>query len=188
MGHSAKVFFILLAAALLGACAKQPTAPTDVGGGYPIAPTSVLPQGGATGFPYPPPTPMLSSPKTTVEPYPVSSEMYKVPITPIPGDEKMIQGTVFIEGSDIITMESFPPQFAIAISGNLPTPCHQLRSKVSGPDDQNRISVEVFTLTNPDEMCIQVLKPFEAVIPLGNYPSGKYTIWLNGKQVGEINP
>lgn len=187
MTHLARILLLLLTFALLSACAEPSGMPTEPGVAYPLAPT-VPPKTGFTAPPYPLPTQELSPEAPITEPYPISGEMYTVPVTPIPGDENMIQGTVFIEGSDIITMESFPLQYAIAISGNLPTPCHQLRSKVSQPDDQNRINVEVFTLTKPNEMCIQVLKPFEAVIPLGSYPSGKYTIWLNGKQIGEINP
>ncbi len=187
MPHLTRILLLLLGVALLSACAGQPAVmPTEPSVGYPVAPT-IAPQKGATPFPYPPPS-QATTPSEPIEPYPIASEMYTVPVTPVPSDEKMIEGTVFIEGSDILTLESYPPQFAVAISGNLPTPCHQLRSKVSQPDEQNRIYIEVFTLTKPNEMCIQVLKPFEAVIPLGNYPSGKYTIWLNGKQIGEINP
>ena len=98
----------------------------------------------------------------------------------------MTRGEVFIDEMQILTMESFPPQFLLQISGSLPTPCHHLRADMSEPDAQNRIMVEVYSLTDPDTACIQVLEPFQQGINLGSLPQGSYTVLVNGEQVAEI--
>jgi hypothetical protein len=48
--------------------------------------------------------------------------------------------------------------------------------------------VNVYSLVDPAEICIQVLEKFESNIPLGSYSSGNYTVLVNGEPVGEINP
>jgi hypothetical protein len=55
------------------------------------------------------------------------------------------------------------------------------------PDDQNQIQVEVYSVIDPEQMCIQVLEPLEANIGLGSFPSGHYTVFVNGEQVGEFD-
>jgi hypothetical protein len=107
-------------------------------------------------------------------------------LSPLPGDENMQRGNVFIDDVEILILESFPPQFNLVVRGNLPTPCHQLRTLINEPDAQNRIKIELFSLVNPGEMCIQVLSPFEEVVSLGSFPDGTYTILVNDQEVGEI--
>ena len=99
----------------------------------------------------------------------------------------MKRGEVFIDESGIVTQESMPPKYVLHIVGNLPTPCHKLRANLSQPDDQNQINVEVFSLVNPDEICAQVLSPFDSNIALGSYQTGKYSVLLNGQKIGEID-
>ena len=110
------------------------------------------------------------------------------PWEPAPGDENLVRGEVSIKGQDVLVQESFPPQFVLKLSGALPTPCHQLRVKVNDPDPQNQIQVEVYALAKPDEICVQMLEPFEESIPLGSYTSGEYTVLVNGTQAGVIAP
>jgi hypothetical protein len=108
---------------------------------------------------------------------------------PQPGDEQLDRATVFVEGYDILTLESFPPQFVLHLTGNLPTPCHELRAVVSEPDNSRTINVELYSLSDPNTLCIQVLAPFEANIALGSYSDGSYPVMINGEQVvGEIKP
>ena len=106
---------------------------------------------------------------------------------PRPGDDRLLRGEAFIASVDLLTMESYPLQFALALKGNLPTPCHEIRVVVSEPDAQNRIDLDVYSVVNPDTICAQMLQPFEQNIPLGSFPSGHYTIWVNGKQVAELD-
>ncbi len=131
-------------------------------------------------------------PSTQAPDAPVSSDDQSAggasasPLDPIPGEDKMKRGEATISESEVLLLESYPVQVMLNLKGTLPTPCHHLRAKVSQPDAQNRIQVEVFSLYDPNEICIQMLQAFETNIPLGSYPGGSYTVWLNGKQVGEF--
>jgi hypothetical protein len=160
-----KVLTMLFFVFLLTACIGQPS-----------------PDTGATSEPEGPDTPVTSPPDSNGE------EPGPAPWDPVPGDENLSRGEAFVDEPDILVLESFPLQFVLQLSGSLPTPCHQLRVEVSEPDDQDRIQVEVYSLVDPDEVCIQVIEPFEANINLGSFESGNYTVWVNGEQVGEINP
>lgn len=102
----------------------------------------------------------------------------------------MQRGPVYIDYHEILTLESFPPQFRLHVKGSLPTPCHQLRAVVDEPDEQNRIQVQIFSLVGPDIACTQVLEPFDASIPLGSQFKGSnaYSVYVNGEKVGEIMP
>jgi len=108
------------------------------------------------------------------------------PLDPIPGEENMSRGSVVIRESNLLIMESDPLQIALDIQGELPSPCHHLRAEVSEPDDQGRIQVALYSLSDPGEICIQVLEPFEAKLSLGSFPAGSYTVWVNGELVGEF--
>jgi hypothetical protein len=109
------------------------------------------------------------------------------PYAPQPGDPALVRGNVFIQEMNLLIRESFPPQIALTLQGELPTPCHQLRVQAGEPDADNRIYVEVYSVVNPDLACIQVVEPFEANIDLGTYPSGHYSVWVNGELAGEFD-
>lgn len=105
---------------------------------------------------------------------------------PQPDDAFLTRGNVYIDSTDLLTLESFPLQFVLVLKGNLPTPCHQLRVIVNSPDAENKIYVEVYSLASPDRMCAQVLNPFDVNIPLGSFPSGYYILLINGEQAAEF--
>ena len=106
---------------------------------------------------------------------------------PRPADKKLLRGNAYVESTDLLTMESYPLQFMLAVSGNLPTPCNQLRVDVKPPDAENRIVVDVYSVVEPDQMCAEMLQPFSINIPLSSFPSGHYTVWVNGEQVAEFD-
>jgi hypothetical protein len=106
---------------------------------------------------------------------------------PRAGDENLERSEVYLESVDLVAMTSEPPQFSLLIKGNLPTPCHQLRVVSHEADAQNRIMLEVYSLANPQAVCVQMLQPFEQSIQLGSFPAGHYTVWINGKQVAEFD-
>jgi hypothetical protein len=110
-----------------------------------------------------------------------------MPYVPQPDDANLTRETLFIEEFGLLIRESYPPQIALGISGNLPTPCHQLRAAISEPDAENKINVEVYTVVDPNMMCTQVLKPFSETIELGTFPSGHYSVWVNGQLAGEFD-
>lgn len=105
---------------------------------------------------------------------------------PSPVDSKLIRGNVYLDSIELLTLESFPLQFTLALQGSLPTPCHQLRVSVSPPDTDHKVIVDVYSISNPDEMCAQALEPFEVNFPLGSFPAGGYTLWVNGEMVTEF--
>ncbi len=108
------------------------------------------------------------------------------PLEPLPNEADMVRDGVQITSAEVLLLESFPVQVRLNVSGNLPTPCHMLRAEVNEPDTQNRIEVELYSLVEPDVICIQVIQPFESTIPLGEYPPGGYQVYLNGELVGEF--
>jgi hypothetical protein len=134
------------------------------------------------------PTP---EPDTAVTSPPVDSMPTNEPITnpfaPQPGDESLSRGNVYINEASLIIRESFPPQISLTLTGDLPTPCNQLRAEISPPDTDNKIVVDVYSVMDPSQVCVQVLEPFEASIDLGTFPTGHYTVWINGEIVGEFD-
>lgn len=109
------------------------------------------------------------------------------PFAPQPGDSKLIRGNVFIREASLVIRESFPPQISLALSGDLPTPCNQLRAETGQPDQENKIMVDVYSVIDPNKVCTQVLQPFEEYIDLGTFPTGHYTVWVNGEMAGEFD-
>lgn len=131
----------------------------------------------------PPDSPVTSPPQNGSTPM----ETPHMPFAPNPDDINLSRGNVFITESGLVIRESFPPQITLSLSGDLPTPCHELRVNVPEPDSENKINVEVYSVFDPDRVCTQVLKPFEENIDLGTFPSGHYTVWVNGDRVGEFD-
>lgn len=109
------------------------------------------------------------------------------PLAPRPGDANLTRGEVFLAEASLLIRESYPPQVALALAGELPTPCHQLRAEFNPPDTENRIAVEVYSVVDPEQICIQVLEPFEETLDLGTFPTGHYAVWVNGKLAGEFD-
>lgn len=107
--------------------------------------------------------------------------------SPKPEDATLIRSEAYIDSNDLLTLESFPLQFMLNIKGNLPTPCNALRVFVNSPDAENKIYVDVYSVISPDQVCVQVLSPFEVNVSLGSYPTGKYILFVNGNQVAEFD-
>jgi hypothetical protein len=122
--------------------------------------------------------------------YPNSGEDLSPPASdsfaPKPADSGLIRDNAFIESSQLLTLESYPLQFMLNLKVNMPTPCHELRIVVSPPDTENKINVDVYSITDPDIVCVQVLAPFEVNYPLGSFPSGTYSLWINGAKVADF--
>ena len=129
-------------------------------------------------------TPEPDQPVTSETP---SSPTPTNPYAPQPGDESLSRGAAFMNSANLLARESFPVQIAIIISGNLPTPCHNLRAIIHEPDSNNNIDVEIYSVADPNAICVQVLQSFDASIPMGSFPSGYYTVSVNGERVGDFN-
>lgn len=138
-----------------------------------------------TTSPVVPPDTAVTSPAISE---PASVETPELPAySPQPGDGKFERGNLFIGTTDLMLRESFPVHVALELSGELPTPCHQLRVNIEPPDRENKILLDAYTVVNPELMCIQIVKPFQVKIDLGTFPGGHYTVWVNGEQIGEFD-
>jgi len=131
----------------------------------------------------PPDTAVTSPPQDDL----ATQQPMESPLLPQPGDSKLRRGNVYIQEAGLVIRESYPPQISLNISGELPTPCHQLRAEVSEPDLDNKIIVDVYTVVDPELICTQVLKPFSESIDMGTFPSGHYSVWVNGESAGEFD-
>jgi hypothetical protein len=109
------------------------------------------------------------------------------PLAPKPGDEALTRSEIFLQEASLVIRESFPPQVSLTFRGDLSTPCHELRAIIHPSDRENKIVVEAYSVVNPDMICAQVLQSFEESIDMGTYPSGHYTVWINGEMAGEFD-
>ncbi|HDK26554.1 MAG TPA: hypothetical protein ENG48_05645 [Candidatus Atribacteria bacterium] len=91
-------------------------------------------------------------------------------------------GLAPVEEIEIVILESFPVQVQVIARGNLPDPCTEI-SEVLQEKEGNTFFITIKTY-RPPGLCIQVLAPFEEVIPLEVYelPAGTYTVDVNGVQ------
>jgi hypothetical protein len=152
---------IFLLAVLVAACTPTPTTTDNL----------------------PPDTAVTNPPEGTMP----ANEPPVNPLAPKPEDIKLTRGNVFINEFGLLIRESFPPQVSLSFSGDLPTPCHELRAVINPPDADNKIIVDAYSVVDPDMVCTQVLKPFEESISIGTYPTGHYSVWINGEMAGEFD-
>lgn len=139
--------------------------------------SACVPANGDTAVSYPNP----SYPNTSENTLPANENF-----APKPEDAGFTRGEVFIEAAQLLTLESSPLQFMLNLKVSLPTPCHELRIAVSPADAENKVNVEVYSIVNPDVVCVQVLAPFEVNYALGSFPAGTYSLWVNGVKVADF--
>jgi len=108
------------------------------------------------------------------------------PYAPNPDYAAYARGEAFLNSTDLLTLESFPLQFTLHLTGDLPTPCHILQISVAVPDANNKVLVEVYSVADPNQICAQMTVPFDVNMPLGSFATGTYTLWVNGQQVAEF--
>ena len=111
---------------------------------------------------------------------------YEIPYLPQGTDSALKRDTAAIESKQILTLEMFPPQYTLVLKGTLPTICHQLRVKVSEPNSKNIITMDVYSVTDPNKACALVVAPFEVNIGLNGFAAGTHSILVNGEAAGEI--
>ena len=93
-----------------------------------------------------------------------------------------IIGLAPVEEIEIVILEIFPVQIDVIARGNLPDPCTEI-SEVLQEREGNTFFITIKTYRSPG-LCIQVLAPFEEIIPLEVYglPAGTYIVDVNGVQ------
>ena len=91
-------------------------------------------------------------------------------------------GLASVDEIEILILESFPVQINVIARGSLPDPCTEI-SEVLQEREGNTFFITIKTYRSPG-LCIQVLAPFEEIIPLEVYglPAGTYIVDVNGVQ------
>ncbi len=109
----------------------------------------------------PPPMTLTATPLPTVTPLPTA--------TPVPG------GTAYIDSLEVRILESYPVQVHAVIRGKLADACSRI-DEVRQSRQNSTFHLNLVVSRPPDQMCAQVLTPFEQVVPLdvrglapGNY-------------------
>jgi hypothetical protein len=172
-----KIPILILLTILLAACSGEfpVTAPS-----VPEQPVIATPLD--TELPPTETTPIMVEPPERGAPHPINSEYL-----PQRNDGNLTRGNAYTDHSELLIMESYPVQIALVLQGSLPTPCNELRVVARPPDEKNQIKVEAYSVSDPAEICAQALEPFEARVGFGSFPSGHYSVWVNGEMVGEFD-
>jgi len=161
-----RLVVVLAFAAVATACGS----PDVTGGGGDPAPTTSID----------PDQPVDSgSDEPIVEPGPVGS----IP-EPRPPIEGSVDGEVTVTGADVRIMESFPVQIMLDVTGEKPTPCHEIFWTVE--DDGYVIAIEMISQVGSDQVCVEVIEPFTIAVPLGSWAEESREIQLNGEIVGSF--
>jgi hypothetical protein len=114
-----------------------------------------------------------------VEPGPPGS--IPQPRLPIEGN---VDGPVTILTAQLNILESFPIQVSLDVSGDRPTPCHEVFWTAS--DDGEVIEIDMISQTSQEQECTQVVEPFSVVVPLGSWADESREVRLNGEVVGSF--
>jgi len=183
------LILLLVASLLLAGCASPISTPIGLVTENPITPSPV--SGAPTTYPVPVvviPTDSSAYPKPGT-PSPGNTAIPPSGYEPQPADANLTRGQVFLDlkNSSVVISESFPAQVSVILSGNLPDPCHQLRVVVMPANAENEFNLVVYSVFDPGLMCITVIKPFTATIPLGSYAGGHFTVYANGQLLGEFD-
>ncbi len=168
---------MVLAVIALSACGS----PTQIEPTIIIKPSTPVPSDGT--YPYPVvPTVSMS----IRNPYPAPGEN---PYSPAAGDETMTRGDAVVDtaASQLILAESMPVQVTLRLVGTLPTPCYKPRVVIPQADAQNRVYVEVYGVAAPDQVCAAVLSPFDIQFSMGSFSDGKFSVYVNGELLGELD-
>ena len=91
-------------------------------------------------------------------------------------------GLASVDEIDILILESFPVQINVIAKGYLPDPCTEI-SEILQEKEGDTFFITIKTYRSPGA-CIQVITPFEEIIPLDVYglPAGSYIVEVNGVQ------
>jgi hypothetical protein len=157
--------FLLLICVLLAACVPAQRPISEV------------------GTTNPPDTAVTSPPEQTMP----ANEPPPNPFSAKPDDAKLVRQKAFVQESDVVIRESYPPQISVNLSGDLPTPCNQLRVDIGKPTSDNKINIDVYSVIDPNIMCTEVVQPFEESISMGVFPAGHYSVFVNGELAGEFD-
>jgi len=101
---------------------------------------------------------------------------------PQPGDAQL--STAAVDLTSFTVASASGGKLKLAFQGNLPTPCHQLRVTVERAE--RTLKVRVYSVVDPQQVCVQVLQPFSAEVEAGPFPDGDYQVFVNGNEAGSV--
>jgi hypothetical protein len=113
------------------------------------------------------------------EPGPVGS--IPEPRLPIDGN---IDGEVWVTSAELRIMESFPIQVMLDVTGEKPTPCHEVFW--TAEDTGDAIEIEMISQIASDQSCTQVIEEFIVAVPLGSWDNEAREVYLNGELAGSF--
>lgn len=129
--------------------------------------------------PAPPPT------STASAPYVIKGE--DNPYAPLLEDVSLKQDRVIITSASLSERYDLTPIRAeLHLLGSMPSVCSELRVKVNPPDEQYRIIVEVYSVSDLKLNCENVFQQFKISMLLGQYSPGQYTVWVNDNLAGTL--
>ena len=97
-------------------------------------------------------------------------------------DARLTRGAAFVDQASIAPGALNAPG-SLNIAGNVPTPCHELRVNIpSALDGAGVLAIQVYSVTDPHQICAQILKPFTASVTLSPTQL-RASITVNGKSV-----
>jgi hypothetical protein len=111
------------------------------------------------------------------------------PYAPQVGDNVMRRNDITVDSAALSLAKSQPPQVMLNFAYFQPTPCNQLRVEIAQPDSKNRIDITAYAVAEKDKPCalMALATPLQASLNLGSFPSGHYSLWLNGVKVDEFD-
>jgi len=142
------------------ACVAPPTTPPD----QEILLVTMIPSETLLS---PAPLPTATS---EIEPMPVSPDETWQGIAPQPEDAALPRSKAYVSQADVTVQNG---EVWLHLQGHQPTPCHRLRVEVRR--QENTLFVHIYTVSDPDVICAQILKPFDVKLRL-DVPPGKYAV------------
>jgi hypothetical protein len=82
-------------------------------------------------------------------------------------------------------MESFPIQVMLDVTGDKPTPCHEVFWTVE--DTGEAIEIDMISQIALGQQCAQVIEQFIIAVPLGSWAEESRDVYLNGELVGSFD-
>ena len=115
-----------------------------------------------------------------------TEDQYPPPIEKVgPVDGNLNPDSVIIDGNQVIPFEEAPSGYGVRVMGTMPTPCHRILVDEAEPDEQDQIFIDLYAVSKPDEICIQVIEVFDITIPLEVFDPDLHTVWVNGEKAGQ---
>ena len=102
------------------------------------------------------------------------------------GDENLKRESVTLDvaTSQLVVTGSKPVQVTAILAGSVPDACHSLRVKMDPPDAGGTITLNIYSVFDPNKSCTSKVVPFNVNISLGSFISGQYTVLASGAPNG----